>query len=420
MKNFFTLALLISLYGSAQHNKNVLFLGNSYTYGNNLPALVANIAESLGDSLYHDQNTPGGYTLNGHSTNNNSIGKIQQGGWDRVVLQDQSQIPSLNPAFVATNSLPYAMALSDTIYKYNDCGKPLFFMTWGRQNGDAANCPNYPPSCTYEGMQGRLRSSYLLMGTQNNAPTSPVGAVWREFRDNFPNTNLYAGDGSHPNLNGSYLAACTFYASIYHKSPVGAWKPLNMDSTLAFTIQTQTNTTVFDSLNVWGIDTTLPPNNTVWNIQSVTLTSATYNFAATDSLNLDSVTWDFGDGSFGSGFQVSHDYTSTQNYSVISKHWKNCTWSTNTISHNGIPPGSLYESASSKFNIYPNPSLDRISVQTELKGKIDYSILSTTGQIVLSGKLQNEEINLSALGEGLYILLLEVDGKLYRQKVIKE
>lgn len=419
MKNFFTLALLISLYGSAQHNKKVLFLGNSYTYGNNLPGLVANIAESLGDSLYHDQNTPGGYTLNGHSTNSNSIGKIQQDGWDYVVLQDQSQIPSLNPTFVAANSLPYAMALSDTIYKYNDCGKPLFFMTWGRQNGDAANCANYPPSCTYVGMQGRLRSSYLLMGTQNNAPTSPVGAVWREFRDNFPNTNLYAGDGSHPNLNGSYLAACTFYASIYHKSPIGAWKPTNMDSTLAFTIQTQTNTTVFDSLNVWGIDTMLPPKSVTYYQTSTTPNQVDVAFFGNDSLVLDSVTWNFGNGNSASGFSVINGYFNSGTYTVISQHWQGCLNSIDT-SEVYVYPWSVGESASNAFDIYPNPTSDRIAVKTDLQGKTDYSILTTTGQKVLFGIVQNEEINLSDLPLGLYMLRLEVDGKHYHQKVVKE
>lgn len=43
--------------------KRVLFLGNSYTYANNLPLLVKNIAASAGDILYTDSNTPGGYTL---------------------------------------------------------------------------------------------------------------------------------------------------------------------------------------------------------------------------------------------------------------------------------------------------------------------------------------------------------------------
>ena len=193
------------------------------------------------------------------------------GTWDYVVLQDQSQLPSFPPNQVATQSLPYAQALSDSIYKYNPCGKPLFFMTWGRENGDASNCAFYPPVCTYEGMQGRLRSSYLIMGQQNNAPVSPVGAVWRETRSKYPNIGLYDADESHPNLKGSYLAACTFYASLYHKSPVGAWRPTGIDSTTAFTLQKQANTTVFDSLNVWGIDTTLPDTNFVYSITQVTL-----------------------------------------------------------------------------------------------------------------------------------------------------
>ena len=53
MKNILALALLLSIQSFAQQSKNVLFLGNSYTYGNNLPGLVESIAQSLGDSLYH-------------------------------------------------------------------------------------------------------------------------------------------------------------------------------------------------------------------------------------------------------------------------------------------------------------------------------------------------------------------------------
>lgn len=418
MKKLLLLAIFISSVSYAQQTKRVLFLGNSYTYGNNLPLLVENIAYSKGDSVYHDQNTPGGYTLNGHSTNSTSIGKIQLGGWDHVVLQDQSQIPSLNPAFVAANSLPYAQALSDTIYKYNDCGGPLFFMTWGRQNGDAANCASYPPSCTYAGMQGRLRSSYLLMGSQNNSPVSPVGAVWREFRANFPNTNLYAGDGSHPNINGSYLAACTFYSSLFHKSAIGAWKPTSMDSTLAFNIQSQVNTTVFDSLIVWGIDTLLPPNSVTYYQTSTTPSQVDIAFFANDSLVLDSVTWNFGNGNSTSGFSVINNYFNSGTYTVISQHWQGCLKSIDT-SEVFVYPWSVGENASIAFDIYPNPTNDKIAVKTELKGKVHYSILTTKGQIVLNGTLQNEEINLENLSVGLYILLLEVEGKLYRQKLIK-
>jgi hypothetical protein len=57
----------------AQLNYKVLFLGNSYTGVNNLPQMIANVALSVGDRLIFDSNTPGGYTLQGHSTNTTSL-----------------------------------------------------------------------------------------------------------------------------------------------------------------------------------------------------------------------------------------------------------------------------------------------------------------------------------------------------------
>ena len=52
----------------SQHTKEVLFIGNSYTYANNLPDLLKQIALSFGDTLLHDSSTPGGATFNVHST----------------------------------------------------------------------------------------------------------------------------------------------------------------------------------------------------------------------------------------------------------------------------------------------------------------------------------------------------------------
>ena len=52
---------------------DVLFIGNSYTYYNNLPQLVSNIANDFGDSLYYDQSTPGGTSLFAHSQNQTTL-----------------------------------------------------------------------------------------------------------------------------------------------------------------------------------------------------------------------------------------------------------------------------------------------------------------------------------------------------------
>ena len=57
----------------SQQTKEVLFIGNSYTYGNNLPDLVKQIALSFGDTLIHDSSTPVGATFNAHSENHQTL-----------------------------------------------------------------------------------------------------------------------------------------------------------------------------------------------------------------------------------------------------------------------------------------------------------------------------------------------------------
>lgn len=56
--------ITIAFTSSNAQQKNVLFIGNSYTGVNDLPFLVKNLALSMGDTIFTDANTPGGYTLN--------------------------------------------------------------------------------------------------------------------------------------------------------------------------------------------------------------------------------------------------------------------------------------------------------------------------------------------------------------------
>ena len=112
IKQILILSFLICTGLGAQNlNKKVLFLGNSYTGVNNLPQMIANVALSVGDSLIFDSNTPGGYTLQGHSTNTTSLSKIAVGDWDFVVLQEQSQLPSFPDGQVQSSVFPFARAL---------------------------------------------------------------------------------------------------------------------------------------------------------------------------------------------------------------------------------------------------------------------------------------------------------------------
>src|SRR5688572_1965497 len=98
MKRLCLIFCLASLLLSSQNipkKISALFIGNSYTYFNNLPQLVQSLASANSDTLYADSNTPGGYTLQNHFANSTTLAKINSYPWDHVILQAQSQEPSL-------------------------------------------------------------------------------------------------------------------------------------------------------------------------------------------------------------------------------------------------------------------------------------------------------------------------------------
>lgn len=381
MKNFLILVFFIfSVEAIAQQTKKVLFLGNSYTNVNNLPGMLSSIATSLGDVLIHDNNTPGGYTFNAHSTNATTITKINSNNWDYVVLQEQSQLPSFSPTQVANDVYPYADSLNRMIQENDSCTRTMFYMTWGRKNGDASNCAFYTPVCTYAGMQARLRASYLEMANDLDAEVSPVGAVWKKFRTDFPLVELYNPDESHPSIHGTYLAACTFYASIYHASPIGAFVPVGISAQEASDIQNTVNTIVFDSLNIWRIDTTTV--NAEFNYANGTMFNS-IDFSPV-YLNGDAYYWDFGGGITDttiSGEILNHNYPGPGSYQVTLIVQRKCDF--DTVSQNIIisPFNSINEIDADEILFYPNPVNDYL--QIELKNNLEIFIYDLNGKIIL-------------------------------------
>lgn len=226
--------------------------------------MISQAAASTGDVLTYDSNLPGGHTFQQHSNNTTSITKIAQGGWDFVVLQEQSQLPSFPDAQVATQVYPFAHKLDSTINVHNPCAETMFYMTWGRKNGDASNCGSWPYVCTYEGMDSLLHLRYMIMAQDNQAVVSPVGAVWRFLRDNHPSIELYQADESHPSVAGSYAAACCFYTAIYRKDPTLITWNSSLSAGDAAIIRQAAKTVVFDNMQNWFIGTHDPISIFTW------------------------------------------------------------------------------------------------------------------------------------------------------------
>ncbi len=249
------LLLVCSLHVQAQ--TSVLFIGNSYIYVNDLPNTLRQVALSLGDEVTVASSAPGGYTLLQHASYEPTQTAITSQQWDFVVMQEQSQLGAL-PVDATSTEYGALQLLADIEANY-ECTYPVFYMTWGRENGDALNCPNYPFMCTYDGMQQGLRTTYLYLATMNDAHVSPVGIAWKNVRDTQPQINLYDADGSHPSVEGTYLAACVFYCTLFQESCVDATFTSGLPAETAAILRGIASATVLDEIETWNLDV---PNGT--------------------------------------------------------------------------------------------------------------------------------------------------------------
>jgi hypothetical protein len=391
--------LLLTISSFAQHTK-ILFIGNSYTYANDLPATLTQLSLSLGDSIIYDSNCPGGYTFNLHSTNVTTLQKIGTPGWDYVVLQAQSQEPSFSPAQVAAETYPYATKLDSLIHVTNPCARTLFYMTWGRKYGDASNCPFYPPVCTFAGMNNRLRTSYLEMGADNFSRVSPVGVAWRNAWMADSSINLWSGDNSHPSVAGTYLTACVFYAAIFHQSPVGSAYTAGLTAPQAGFLQNIAAQTVLDSLDTWLLN-----QDPIHAFFTPTVAGNTVQFAS-DCYNATSFQWNFGDGTGTSNLEnPGYTYTTNGNFPVQLIASNPCfadTFTTVvTIGSAGIPNESTLD-----YVVFPNPATDFIYFNKDLSDQT-YCMQNAQGQVVQQGVIVPQGIPVNQLLPGVYFLRIE-------------
>ena len=218
---------------------NLLFLGDSLlgistAYSNNIPAILMTLAENLGDAVTNTTVANDSWFLYNFATNTPVTNLINSGNYSLVVLQDQTQEPSL-PAPRNNSMFPACDTLNSLIT--NRAEKTMFYETWGYLNGDTtANCDSYDIPAQYRDCDGgfgsflsmniALREGYAMIGGQLSAAISPVGLAWATVRQQQPGLNLYILDDSlgdrHPNSYGAYLAACVFYSAIFGRSPEGS------------------------------------------------------------------------------------------------------------------------------------------------------------------------------------------------------
>jgi hypothetical protein len=161
------------------------FLGNSYTYVNDLPRILQVMAIQSGRrNLPEVQMMVGpGFAWEDHWKIEAAQKSIKSTQWDYVVLQEQSQEPILHEQKMKK----FGTLLIDAVHRSH--ATPLLFVTWSRENEATA--------------QSTISASYARLASTARAQMVPVDKAWQYMRERNPEFGLYRQDGSHPSPAGS-------------------------------------------------------------------------------------------------------------------------------------------------------------------------------------------------------------------------
>lgn len=196
--------------------KRILFVGNSYLYYNDsIHNHVRRMVDAGGiaaeKELQYKIVTIGGAPLAHHDVAAYlAPGKLgMKQPYDVVILQGNSG---------AALTDARRKSFHDKVVEFNaeiakTGAKTALYMT------HAYVAPNKNAS---PDMIRKVEDMYVSVGNEVGALVIPVGLAFEEAYRRKPDIRIQkAYDGSHPDLIGTYLAACVVYASLYGKSPVG-------------------------------------------------------------------------------------------------------------------------------------------------------------------------------------------------------
>jgi hypothetical protein len=176
----------------------ILFIGNSLTYSNDLPAMVCALARVSGRNAVCESIAKPDYSLEDHWNERDARRAIAR-GWDIVILQ---QGPSALPESRVL-LIEYAKRFDGEIRKSG--ARTALYMVW--------------PSLSRRGDFAGVSQSYATAAEVVNGLLLPVGDAWREAWSIDPSLALYGNDGLHPSSVGTALAAIVIYRQIF-ESPL--------------------------------------------------------------------------------------------------------------------------------------------------------------------------------------------------------
>jgi len=181
---------------------NVLFIGNSYTYYNNLPHIVSIMSDSTDIKLMTKKSTLGGSWLHEHWNSKRNLKTreiLAKEKFDIVVLQEYSMGSIQQPDSLRKYVRQFAKLVRQS------GAEPMLFLVWAREK-----VPQY---------QAELDDPHQFVAKENNMMLIPVGKAWEMARTYRPTAPLFDLDGTHPADLGTFLSAAVIVGAITGQVP---------------------------------------------------------------------------------------------------------------------------------------------------------------------------------------------------------
>ena len=191
---------------------NALFVGNSFTFYNDMPKIAESIAKDLGYDLTCDSVTVGSHTLEQYADVTDEYGKILDDKlksstvYNFVILQEQS-----TRSYTHFDSFEKGVSdLVSKIHSTQENAEISLYETWGFE--EEANAKQW----TVPQMEDEICAKYEEVGKKYNLPIHYVGEAFSQVYENHKEINLYADDNKHPSYEGSYLSALVHIGTMFN------------------------------------------------------------------------------------------------------------------------------------------------------------------------------------------------------------
>lgn len=220
-KIYFIFLLIIFLTVSCKKNNekiiNVLLIGNSSIYYNNMPKMLESIAYENGVFMKTKLVAKGGYSLQDHWDKGGIEKVLDSLDWDYVILNEQSAFGEahlVNGEFKVKESLSFYETVRNYDSKIRKKETKMIVLSL------------YPKKRAPNTDREILDYSYMKIAKELNILIAPVSYVWQDYSNNNNNNELYNEDNSHPSAIGSFITANVLFSTITRDKSVSFSKEI--------------------------------------------------------------------------------------------------------------------------------------------------------------------------------------------------